>query len=425
MARARRALILGCAGGIGATLVQLLARHPAGRRLAARLEHLVLLDALPAGDPPLPAHVLPPSRIEDAEELAPLLATHGIDQVIEVGDVDTLAMSRVCSAHGADYVSASLQRRDVPSDSAESLTMVASRVLIPEQRPHVGATSHLLAAGMNPGIVNALVAVGLEELAQRVGVAPTVEALEVYAIYVTEQDTTTAVEGVEGDVFPMSWSPRHALDEILEPSAMYVAEARLRTLPHRPDERLYLARCGEREVAAMIVPHEEVVTIGARYPAIECAFFYAIPAAAMAALRAHPRRAPEEWCLYRMYPPHHVSPLVGSDRVGVLIASRRHGELWIGFETRVADGARYGTNATLLQAATGVLAGWALLGSVPGVHVVDDLAPRAYLAIVEEILGPPRIVHAPGAPVRSIRDRVYVEEPVTAASRSRPTRSHR
>jgi len=418
-------LILGCAGGIGAALVQLLARHPAGRRLATRIDHLVLLDEVPTAAPPLPAHVLPPCRIDDAEELSPLLSSHGIDQVIEVGDVDTLAVSRVCSALGVDYVSASLQRRDVPADSAEALTMIASRALLPEHRPHVGATSHLLAAGMNPGIVNALVDAGLEELARRTGAEPTVEALEVYAIHVTERDTTTAVDGVPGDVFPMSWSPRHALDEILEPSAMYVAGARLQVLPHRPDERLYVARCGERDVAAMIVPHEEVVTIGARFPGIESAFFYAIPDAAMDALRARPHRAPEDWSLHRLYPPHHTAPLVGSDRVGILIASRRHGELWIGFETRVADGARYGTNATLLQAATGVLAGWSLLGTVPGIHVVDDLDTRAYLAIVEEILGPPRVVHAPAAPMRSIRDRACAPEPVTSAARSRPTRSHR
>lgn len=421
MARFRRALIFGCAGGIGAVLVRLLTHHPVGRRLAADIERLWLLDAAPSEQPALPAHVLPPQRIEHPGELEQLLRAQRIDQVIDLGDLDTLAMSKLCASVGADYLSASVLRSDVPPGSDESLTMIGARALLPEYRPDVGGASHLLATGMNPGIVNALVTVGLEELGRRVGADPTVEALDVYAIHVTEQDTTTAVDPIHGDVFPMSWSPRDALDEMLEPSAMYVSRGRIATLPHRSPERLYRVRCGEREISGMVVPHEEIVTIGARYPTVESSFVYAVPAASMAALRARPERRPEDWELYRLYPPHHPAPLVGSDRVGVLIASRRHGELWVGYDTKVTDGERFGTNGTLLQAATGVLAGWSMLGSVSGFHIVDDLDVHTYLAISEEVLGPRRVVHVPSAPARKLRDRVCASSELTYAARSAPT----
>lgn len=423
MSRFRRALILGCAGGIGAVLVRLLTSHPAGRKLAGGIEGLWLLDEVLTQPPDVPAaYVLPPRRIDDPGELRDVLVRNGIDQVVDLGDLDTLALSRVCASVGADYVSASLQRRDLPPDDIEGRIMIASRVLVPGRRPDVGSVSHLIGAGMNPGIVNALVVAGLEELARRVGAEPTVQALDVHAIYVTEQDTTTAVEGVAGDVFPMSWSPQDALDEFLEPSAMYVTGGEIAQLPHRSPDRLYRARCGDHEIDGMIVPHEEIVTIGARYPTVETAFVYAIPRAAMAALRARPHRKPDDWRRYRLYPPHHATALQGYDRVGVLIASRRHGELWVGFESTVADGARHGTNGTLLQAAAGVLAGWALLGSVSGFHVVDDLDPHAYLAIAEEVLGPRRVVHVPGATPRKLRDRQRNVAAVSSDSRSRAPR---
>ena len=380
--RNRRALVLGWRGGVGTALLRLLGTHQAARPLVNRLETVILSGPF---DPPLDR----------------LLVEHRINQVVEVGDVDTLATSAVCARHGADYVSAAMQKQ---GDGDDALTMVAAQSLLPGRRPAVGDASHLIGAGMNPGVVNALVYAGLEALAARTGAAPTVEALELYAIHVTEEDTTRRVGAEPGDEFPMSWSPHHALAEILEPRAMYVAGGRLATFGHRPHDRDYAVRCGDREVAAMVVPHEELVTIGIRHAPVECAFAYAIPEAARTALRREPDRPADEWPIRRLYPPE-TCRLTGRDRVGVLLCSRRHGELWIGFDTDVSEGSRYGSNATLLQAAAGVLAGWSLLGTHTGVHVVEELDWREYLAIVEGVLGPHQVHHAPEARPRTLAER--------------------
>lgn len=399
----RRIALVGWCGGVGTALISLLVRHPIGRRIAETLDVLFLLDREEGPPPDLrTARVLPATAVEDPDDFARLLSQHAIDGVIEVADVDTLSISTACARQDVDYVSASMQQRT--GTAADGLTMIAARRLVPDQRPVVDGASHLIGSGMNPGVVNALVLAGLDELARRAGTAPTVAALEVYAIHVTEEDTTAPADHVRDDVFAMSWSPQHALDEILEPEAMCMARGGLARLGHRSHDRTYLARCGDREVEAMIVPHEEVVTIGTRFPSVESAFFYAIPQAARAALRRAPDRPPAAWATRKLYPPHE-DRLVGRDRVGVVIASRRYGELWVGFDTPVTDGLRYGTNATLLQTAAGVLAGWASLGSRTGIHVVDELDWRAYLAIVEDILGPRQVHYSRETTVRPIAAR--------------------
>lgn len=359
---------------MGSALLRLMAGHPAGKRFAGELDGIVL------------------SGWVEPQQLANTIRDQRISEVIEVADVDTLVFSRICAELGVDYLCASVQCDREP-------TAAPMLRLLPGKRPEIRA-SHLIGAGMNPGIVNALVFAGLHAFEQRVKRRP-----DLYAIYVTEIDTTARADGYSDEKFAMSWSPRAALDELLEPSATYFARGQLANLPHPPPARNYAVRCGEEEIAAMVVPHEEVVTLGSRFPAVECAFLYAIPTTAAAALRAHPERKPEDWATARLYPPD-TADLVGHDRVGVLLCSRDHGELWIGFDTQIADGARFGSNATLLQAATGVLAGWRMLGTRRGIHFVEDLDWRAYLAIVEDVLGPAQVQHDPSARVRTLAERV-------------------
>jgi homospermidine synthase len=89
----------------------------------------------------------------------------------------------------------------------------------------------------------------------------------------------------------------------------------------------------------------------------------------------------------------------------VLLCSRDHGELWLGFHNDIRDGLRWGTNATELQAAAGVLAGWSRLGERQGVHVVEDLDWRAYLGVVESVLGTMQIHHDRAARPRTLSER--------------------
>lgn len=98
----------------------------------------------------------------------------------------------------------------------------------------------------------------------------------------------------------------------------------------------------------------------------------------------------------------------GADRVGVLLCSRRFGELWMGFDTQMETGLAYGTNATQLQVAAGVLSGWSQLGRQKGIHFVEDLDHGAFMDTASEILGPPLVVHDEHAPPLTFGQRVRV-----------------
>lgn len=387
----RRALLLGASGGVGHALLHLLTTHPDGRGLTDRLEALFIIDS---GRHPIPAPLgvtaLPPQKI-DPEALARIIRDHRIDQVIEVASIDTRVACSVCADLGADYVSAAI--------AVDGPILVGAARFFAE-RPEARGTRQVIGSGMNPGVVEALATVGVNEFRRRVG---TVD-LALHGVHVTEVDTTKAVQPAHPDVFQMTWSPEHALDELLEPSAMYMARGHVTATAHAVYEGLYRARVGDREVAAMLVPHEELVALCARFPGIESGFFYAIPDAAREAIWRQPERKVEHWKTQRLYYPH-TTGLAGYDRVGCLLASRRFGELWLGFEHHAQHHGAAG-NGTLLQTAAGMLAAWtSLFFTSSGVRLVSELNPYAYLGVVQRVLGPYRIVHAPEAPALSIADR--------------------
>jgi homospermidine synthase len=118
-----------------------------------------------------------------------------------------------------------------------------------------------------------------------------------------------------------------------------------------------------------------------------------------------------QWRLHRLFPPWSTA-LSGQDRVGVLLCSRRYGELWMGFDTDVSAGLALGTNATQLQVAAGVLAGWTQLGTRTGIHFVEKLDCREFLSVASEVLGHPVVVHDPSAVPLGLTERV--ESPVAS-----------
>jgi saccharopine dehydrogenase-like NADP-dependent oxidoreductase len=401
-----RALVLGSRGGVGRALLAVLHRTTPGRRLLSSLGALLLVDREPPDrhTPALDVGVqLPPTAIESGDDLRRLVRDHEVTQVIDVSSIDTVDCTQACDELGADFLCTSVEewpgRRSMPTDEAIAR-------LLPPLRPSLERRSHLVGSGANPGIVNALVFMALTEFANRAGVPATVDALELVAALITEEDTTVERNVLESaDVFAMTWSPGHCLEELFEPAAFCARGGRVISLGHQPTARWYGARCGDRTIEGMAVPHEEVATLARHFPSVEIGFIYRIPAAARRALATHAdRTAPDAWETRRLCPPW-TRALTGSDRVGVLLCSRRFGELWVGFDTDVAKGLALDTNATQLQVAAGVLAGWTQLGTINGIHFVEDLQWEAFLRVVGEILGPPVIVHDASAPARSLAER--------------------
>ncbi len=398
----QRALVVGCHGGVGRAVLSLLEHTDAGRRLRSRLEALVLADTRGGPEAVNGAVVLPPVTIRSADDLAQIVREHRITQVIALGSLDTVECIETCDALGADFLAASAEEwpggAPVPTDAV-------IRRLLPPRAPRA-SRSHLVGSGANPGLVNALAPIALRTFARRVGVAPHADALDLYAVLVTEEDTTREIgASPSADVFAMTWSPGHCLDELLEPRAFVVSGGRVIGLGHRPVEAAYRARCGARGINGMAVPHEELLTLSRVFPSVEMAFVYRVPHAARRALRKHPERMrPEQWRTHRLYPPW-ARALRGEDRLGVLLCSRRFGEFWAGFRTDVAEGVALGTNATQLQTAAGVLAGWWQLGRRRGVHFVEDLDVEEFVRFAAGILGWPMAVEDREAPFLPLAER--------------------
>jgi homospermidine synthase len=406
MTRASRcALVVGCHGGVGRAVLSLLEHSAPGRRLRERFDRVLLVDREPPhAAPPLEdAVLLPPTAVASADDLARLIRQHRVTHVVDLSSVDTVDCTRACDECGAHFLSTSVE--EWPGQSSVSTDEAIAR-LLPPRRPALTARGHLVGSGANPGIVNALVFTTIDAFASRVGVAPTVDALELYAVLITEEDTTVETGMPEfGEVFAMTWSPLHCLEELFEPRAFAARDGRVVGLGHRPTRRWYSARCGDHVIDGMAVPHEEIATLASRLRTVEIGFVYRIPRAGREPLARHPQRdSAEVWSTRRMWPPW-SNAITGEDRVGVLLCSRRFGELWMGFETDVAAGLAFGTNATQLQVAAGVVAGWMQLGKRAGIHFVEDLDCREFIDIASEVLGPVGLVYDADAPPRSFSDR--------------------
>jgi len=341
--------------------------------------------------------------VRSADDLARLIREHHLTQVIDLSSIDTVECTQVCDELGADFLCTSVEEWPgrVPLTTDQSIAR-----LLPPERPVLTRRGHLVGSGCNPGIVNALVFAALERFASATGVAPTADALALHAVLITEEDTTVE-EGVSNsaDVFSMSWSPIHCLEELFEPGTFAARNGTVVSLGHQPTARWYHARCGDRTIEGMVVPHEEVATLARHFSTVEIGFIYRIPPAARQSLATHPRRtSPHLWRTRRLYPPW-TQRLIGQDRVGVLLCSRHFGELWMGFDTDVATGLGFGTNATQLQVAAGVVAGWTQLGTNKGIHFVEDLDPHEFVGVASEVLGPPVVTHDASAALQSLADR--------------------
>jgi homospermidine synthase len=384
----KRTLLLGAGGGVGSATLALLERHALGRRLLDGTRELLLLDREPPSQT-LPTRLaekarwLPPRSIENGNDLAALLREHPVDEVIELAALGTWDCVEVCAEHGASYLNTCYDHWS--GTGAPLPSMIRARELF--EPPDIEAGVHLIGAGMNPGLVNLLVGEALRELGERSGRPASLAGLDIHAIVFTELDTTHEPGRESVDEFAMTWCPEHCLEELLEPEAMIVVDGELVGLGHPPQRAEYAARCGDRSIVGHMVPHEELVTLAAMYPGVELGYVYALPEPAMRALATWPDRRPDEWPIRRLYPPH-ATALEGFDRIGVLLCSRTHGELWIGWHTAVEDALALGTNATLMQVATGLLASWSSLRELdPGIWLAEDLDGRRVLSAACSVLG--------------------------------------
>lgn len=385
----KRALIVGAFGGVGQAVLTLLQRSVEGKKISSNYQKIFLFDKrLPHLGIPLSHNMekLPQAYLENSEQLRALLLENKITQFIDLSSIDTIECAKVCEEEGVDFLCTSIEewpgQNTIPTDEA-------ILKLLPPHTPAYNKQSHLVGSGANPGIVNALAFAALKEFSQKVKVEPTVEALGVHSILITEVDTTEEIEPktTSTDIFSMTWSPAHCLEELFEPRAFYIQQGEVCDLKHKPTDRYYRVRCGEEHILGMAVPHEETKTLARAFPDVDIAFVYCIPEKARKVLEKYKDTDQIKSLPTKILRPPYTTQIKGKDRLGVLLCSKTYGEFWLGFDTDVEQGLKLGTNATQLQVAAGVIAGWEQLGDKKGFHFVEQLNTEKYLSTVQGILG--------------------------------------
>lgn len=401
--------MIGYNGGVARAFFALLERIESGKKIQESLDHLFLLDQVDVGyRPEIERHtVLEPKRIRSAEDLRNLIKKYDLTEVIDLSSLDTVDCTRICDEYGVNFMCTSVE--EWPEKGSIPTNQAIAR-LLPPFRDEL-SQSHLIGTGANPGIVNALVGRAIHEFANKMGVEPNTKELHLQSILITEKDTTEEKNAdYSNNIFPMTWSPEHCLEELFEPRSFFAKNGRALGLNHMPTARTYRARCGSEIIEGMAVPHEETKTLARKYRDVEIAFLYQIPIAARRALASRPDRTQiSDWTPRRLIPPV-TSEISGYDRLGVLLTSYKYGELWLGFETLVSRGLAFGTNATQLQVAAGVLAGWKQLGIKKGIHFVEDLNAKQFLETIEQVLGPSFMIFDDRAKPIALKERAVLHE---------------
>ncbi len=323
-------------------------------------------------DPKKPAHYTTHEKrlketlldwVEEAytfEQLDARLNTDSFDAVIDLApSLDKPAVLALCDRHGVSLVNATI------AASGASVPAMARDFL--NRRPALNSRPHIVAAGMNPGAVNAFA----EEIIQASQEQPT-------EIIYWEYDDTTPHHGSFNKP-SITWCPRESVQEIDDDPAFEVLKKDkilLLATPLQYEAQDYRS-CGApldqlrvpSDGEALLIGHEECVFMGWRHDTA-CKFIYGFHPENMALMRK--ARGNLKFNLLRQAKD---APLRGGDVVGV---SCRFNGLWRGAYCHLdnTSATPLDSNATSILVASGIAAGMILLKNnqvAPGVHLTHEL----------------------------------------------------
>lgn len=357
-------LILGASGGVANALLRSLVHY------RDRFRDLVLLDKRrtlldnPGLDHRRLDYTFLHRRLQVPRretEYRSILKRHRIDIVLDLTDVDSLPLIEATDRAGVSLVNTAMNDNRLPVDVLLERTEAA--------RPRWRHAPHILATGMNPGVVNLWV----REAVERFGVPERIVHFE--------YDTSCGADGW----FPMmTWSVKEFLFETTyDPTGIMLGRNRLqRLLPNALSRRVPMKPILspvlrlDRYPRGYVILHEENVTLANRYD-VPSQFLYAVHPRTMAALDRifHEKRTVREKDLE--HGDNVRRPLVGTDFIGVLLVYPDR-KVYL---TNVMDNATVtGTNATYSQVIVGIESAFAALldGLPPGVHFTEDLYDTSF-----------------------------------------------
>ena len=281
-----------------------------------------------------------------------LLKKYNIDIVLDLSTMDTIPLLESTNKFGVSYLGTAA------NDEKNPIYQTLHEIL--RKRDKYRNAAHLMCSGMNPGVVNMWVRVGVEEY----GVPKEIVHFE--------YDTSTISKGWRPI---MTWSIKEFLEEVVtDPSAVMlggykIKEAKTSAIMQQVDMKSILKPIInlDKYPYGFVVPHEECTTIAYKYN-IPSKYIYAFDIDTMKRLVAKYKKVGKITSHDLIFGDNISNILEGSDSIGVLL---KYNNKIICFFNSISNQSLTGENATCLQVAIGVFAGLFTL-------ILEKLKPKLY-----------------------------------------------
>jgi hypothetical protein len=289
--------------------------------------------------------------------------------VIDVSWADTAEILRCCNGLGVRYVNTALENAmiDEYEDRFKGFGMAERVKALAACRDDFTNTTAIIGSGMNPGVVQWMALALMKQNPGR----------PLLGCYVVEHDTSFYADQtrVKADTLYTTWAPECFVDEAILNYPMFMSHSMPVYLYDQVYALEFHVRLGSREFDGCLMPHEEVFSLGGHY-GFECGFLYRVSEHTTRLIQNNLDQVDSLWDWEMSLLDPTLSPLDGSDLVGVLLVYDDQ-EHYMYNEMHNQDVyARYGVNATYFQVACGVYGAVAsiLLDPLPaGIYYVDEL----------------------------------------------------
>lgn len=288
--------------------------------------------------------------------------------VIDVSWADTSEMLHCCNELGIFYVNSALENTEVDADEQLYGFPLAERYSrFEESKKNCTNTKAIIGSGMNPGVVQWMALKLMEK-------SPDKKPL---ACYIVEHDNSFFKDKaiIKPNTIYTSWSGECFLDEAILSYPMFVQHH----LPHYFYEEVYgmefKVRLGKKEFYGCLMPHEEVITLGALFD-MQIGFIYRVNEYTTNIIRDHLDNVDVLWDWQQQVIEPTAGEVEGEDLVGVLLVYEDHERFMYNTMKSSDIYPIYKTNATYFQVACGIYASFAslVLDDLPlGVYYVDSL----------------------------------------------------
>jgi homospermidine synthase len=197
------------------------------------------------------------------------------------------------------------------------------------------------------------------------------------ACYIVEEDTSFYEDETLADknTIYTTWSPECFLDEAIYSYPTFMKKHTSLFLYKEVYELEFKVSLGEKEFYGCLMPHEEAITLGKMYD-METGFIYKVNDHTTNLIKENLDNVDALWNKPMKVLNPEFAPLKGADLVGILLVYEDK-ELYMYNELSNKEAyAKYKTNATYLQVASGIYGALAtiLLDNIPqGIYYVDQL----------------------------------------------------